>query len=64
MKKSGKTGGGQAKTTPEAATRVQRVVAQKNHGVVPADSVAARMTAAAAKNFGKSGGKTPSGLES
>jgi len=64
MKKSGKAGGGQAKTTPEAATRVQRVVAQKNHGVVPADSVAARMAAAAAKNFGKSGVKKPSGLES
>lgn len=63
MKKSGKAGGGRTKTTPEAATRVQRVVARKNHGVVASDSVAARMAAAAAKNFGKSGGSTPTESE-
>lgn len=63
MKKPGKVGSGQTKTTPEAATRVQKRVAQINQGIVPAKSVAARMAAAAAKNFGKSGGKTPAGSE-
>ena len=63
MKKSGRAGGGRTKTTPEAATRVQRVVARQNNGAVPTDSVAARMAAAAAKNFGKSGGSTPAGSE-
>jgi hypothetical protein len=61
MKKPGKVGSGRTMTTPEAATRVQRRVAQINQGIVPKKSVAARMAAAAVQNFGKSGGKKPVG---
>lgn len=64
MSKSGKGGSGRTSTTPAAASRVQSVVAQNHQGAVPKGSVASRMATAAAKNYGKSGGKTPTTSES
>jgi len=44
-------------TTPRDASRVQAASAKTNGGEVARGSQASRMQAAAARNFGKSGGK-------
>lgn len=44
-------------TTPEDASRVQSSVATKHDGKIPPNSHVKRMQKAAAKRFGKSGGK-------
>lgn len=44
-------------TTPRDASRVQAASAKANGGKVASGSQASRMQAAAARNFGKSGGK-------
>lgn len=44
-------------TTPSAASRVQAAAAKQGGGQVAKGSPAARMQSAAARNFGKSGGK-------
>ena len=44
-------------TTPRDASRVQAASAKANGGKVASGSQASRMQTAAARNFGKSGGK-------
>lgn len=45
------------RTTPADASRVQRAVAAQHGGQVPKGSYVGRLQGAAAKHFGKSGGK-------
>ncbi len=44
-------------TTPSDASRVQSTVARVSKGAVPKGSHVGRLQRAAARNFGKSGGK-------
>lgn len=57
MNKSSSSKGSAAPTTPQAAARVQAAYARAHGGKVPSGGQVARMQAAAARNFGKSGSK-------
>lgn len=57
MSKSGNNQGRTTQTTPSAASRTQGAVARTHGGAVPKGSYVGRLQAAAARNFGKPGGK-------
>lgn len=57
MVKSSSGKGRSAQTTPKAASRVQSAYARTHGGTTPSGGQVARMQAAAARNFGKSGAK-------
>jgi hypothetical protein len=57
MNKTGNAKANVRATTPKDVSRIQSAFARTHGGVVPKGNHVGRMAAAAAKNFGKSGGK-------
>jgi hypothetical protein len=57
MSKTGNSQGRATSTTPTVASRVQGSVARSTGGAVPKGSYVGRLQGAAARNYGKSGGK-------